>query len=306
MTNKPGAALQIAERVHAMAQEQDDPALLLRAYNLLAGTFYYLGDIGGAHQYVMRGVSIWRSGHVRPEASAGDLESGTVVCIGMAAICEWHFDHTASSQALINEAISLAKELNDISALALTIQWATNLAYYDHNPVDVERLASFSMELSTRQNFPHWLTHGVILRGWARSVLVDRTGGIACIEDGIRDYRTTGAMQDMPFLLALKAEALYLGGHTSQALEAIGEAEALVERSGERSWLTELHRLHGVFLTAIGADETQIEASFCAAINTAREQKSIALAKRAVGTYAQYGRQNASASAGRGFRLPLW
>jgi hypothetical protein len=31
-------------------------------------------------------------------------------------------------------------------------------------------------------------------------------------------------------------------------------------------------------MAAIGADEVQIEASFCAAINTAKEQKSIPLA----------------------------
>ncbi len=35
-------------------------------------------------------------------------------------------------------------------------------------------------------------------------------------------------MQDPPFLLALKAAALHLGGRTSDALEAIREAEALV------------------------------------------------------------------------------
>jgi hypothetical protein len=33
-------------------------------------------------------------------------------------------------------------------------------------------------------------------------------------------------MQDLPFLLALKAEALHLGGGTSVALLTIGEAEA--------------------------------------------------------------------------------
>ena len=41
-----------------------------------------------------------------------------------------------------------------------------------------------------------------------------------------------------------------------------------------------------------GADETQIEASFCAAIQIAREQKSISLEKRAEGTYAEYRREN--------------
>ena len=54
-----------------------------------------------------------------------------------------------------------------------------------------------------------------------------------------------------------------------------------------------------------GAEEMQIEASFCAAIRTAREHKSVSLEKRAEGTYAEYRRQKASGSGGRGFRLPL-
>ena len=105
--------------------------------------------------------------------------------------------------------------------------------------------------------------------------------------------------------LALKAEALHLADRTSEALEAITEAEAMVERFEERWLCVELHRLRGVFLVAIGADETQIEASFCEAIRTAREQKSVSLEKRAEATYAEYRRQKASESGGRGFRLPL-
>ena len=64
--------------------------------------------------------------------------------------------------------------------------------------------------------------------------------------------------------------------------------------------------LHGVFLAAMGAEETQIEASFCAAIRIAKEQKSVSLEKRAEGTYAEYRRQKAGVLGGRGFRLPLW
>ena len=112
-------------------------------------------------------------------------------------------------------------------------------------------------------------------------------------------------MLTVPFLLALKSEALHLAGRTAEALEAIREGDALVQRFENRYWSAELHRLRGVFLAAIGDDETQIEASFSAAISTAREQKSISLEKRAKGTYAEYRRQKASTSAGRGFRLPL-
>ena len=87
--------------------------------------------------------------------------------------------------------------------------------------------------------------------------------------------------------------------------KAIREAEALAEEREERWWSAELQRLRGVFLTAMGAEESQIEASFCAAIRIAKEQKSVSLEKRAEATYAEYRRQKASGSGGRGFRLPL-
>jgi len=65
------------------------------------------------------------------------------------------------------------------------------------------------------------------------------------------------------------------------------------------------HWLRRVFFAAIGADEADIEASFCEAIRIAKQQKSISLEKRAEATYAEYRRQKASGSGGRGFRLPL-
>ena len=92
---------------------------------------------------------------------------------------------------------------------------------------------------------------------------------------------------------------------TAEALEAINEAEALAERFENRYHCAELHRLRGVFLAAIGANEAQIEASFCEAIRIAKEQKSVALEKRAQATHAEYCRQKASGSEGRGFRLPI-
>jgi predicted ATPase len=276
---------------------------MIGAYNVLAGTLQYLGDFDSARQYVMRGVQIWRSGSV--PSHAGELESHAVVCLCFAALFEWHFGEIASYQATMAEAISLAKELNETNALAVALYFAAFLGNYERNPAEVERVASDLIELSTLQSFSHWLALGSILRGWARSVLGDTTEGISWIEDGIEDYRGTGSMIDLPYLLSLKAEALYLADRTPEAIQTIREAEAPVERFDARWWSAELHRLRGVFLTAMGAEEMRIEASFCAAIRTAREQKSVSLEKRAEGTYTEYRRQKASGSGVRGFRLPL-
>ena len=160
--------------------------------------------------------------------------------------------------------------------------------------------------MSTRQNFAQWLAGRAVLRGWARSAFGEATEGVSWIEGGIADYRATVGIVATPYFLALKAEALNLANRTSEAIEAINEAEAVAERREERWWSAELHRLRGVFLATLGADEAQIEASFQAAMSTARQQKSVSLEKRAEATYAEYRRQKASGSAGRGFRLPLW
>jgi hypothetical protein len=95
----------------------------------------------------------------------------------------------------------------------------------------------------------------------------------------------------LPDSLVLKAEALHLANRPSEALAALEEAEALAQRTEERECFAELHRLRGVFLAAIGADKAQIEASFCAAIKIATEQKSTSLAKRAEATYEEYRKQ---------------
>jgi serine/threonine protein kinase/tetratricopeptide (TPR) repeat protein len=304
MTDKLSSALHIAEQDYSLAQEQNDPALVTGACAALAATLFFLGDFESSRQYAMQGVQIWRSGGVKSHPE--DVDTPVVACLCHGALSGWHLGEIGSCKANMNEAISLARNLNDMHALALALNWAAKLADCERNPAEVDRLASELIELSTRYNFVYWLAIGDIWRGWARSASGDTAESIPCIEQRIRDYRATGLMLRLPYFLAQKAEALYFSGRAYEALEAISEAHTLAERSEERWWCAELHRLRAVFLTTMGADETQIEASFCEAIKIARGQKSISLEKRAEATYAEYRRQKASGSGRRGFRLPLW
>ena len=192
-----------------------------------------------------------------------------------------------------------------MSALGFALWHAGCLAHLKSDPSEVERCLSDLIELSTHHNFVNFVPLATVLRGWARSASGDSAEGLAWIEDGIENWRATGAILDLPFLLALKAEVLHLENRSSESLEAIEEAEALVEITERRNWSAELYRLRGVFLAALGADESQIETSFHEAIRIAKEQKSIFLEKRADGTYAEYRRQKASGSGGRAFQLPL-
>jgi predicted ATPase len=297
MTAKLTATLQITKRIYSLAQQQDDPLLMTGACRAFTAALYYSGNFEAARQYATLGLQIWRARSV--ESRVQELIAPAVECLAYEALSEWHFGEITSCKTNMAEAIVLARELNDMAALGLALYWAGLLAHFEGNPTEVERLASNLIELSTRQAFASWLPGGVVLRGWARSASGDTAEGVSWIQDGIRDYQATGATLRLPYFLSLKAEALHLADRTAEALETIKEAEVIAERSEGRWWCAEMHRLRGVFLATLGADKAQIEASFCAAIRTANEQKSVSLAKRAEASSAEYRCRNKRAGRSR-------
>jgi tetratricopeptide (TPR) repeat protein len=302
VTDKVSAALRIVERLYLLAQEQNDAGLMLGAYGALASTLYFLGDFETARQYARHGVQLWRS---RVEYPAEEYIAPIASCLNYGALCEWHFGEIATCHSMTYEGISVARELKDTDALAQALSCAAAVAYFERDPAETDRFASEMIELSTRHHLVFWLALGTIYRGWALCASGNTSEGIPGIEQGIRDLQKMGPVIGLPGYLARKAEALHLADRTSEALWAINEAEALAERFEQRYLSAELHRLRGVFLAALGADETQIEASFREAIRIAKEQKSVSLEKRAEATHAEYRRQKESASGGCGFRLPL-
>jgi hypothetical protein len=208
VTDKMSAAMHVAERAYSLAQRQDDPTQMIWACNALALTFFFLGDFESARQFAIRAVEIWHSGG--GQSHRGDIDTPVVGCLSFRAMCEWHRGEIASSQAIMAEAISLARELKDMHALAGALSWASALATYERDPAEADRFASELIELSTRHNFVYWLAQAEIYRGWARSASGGTAKGIPWIEQGIRDFPAAGTLVGMPGYLALKAEALYL------------------------------------------------------------------------------------------------
>ena len=294
MTSDLRATMQMAKRLYRLAKEHDTPALMLGAYDTLVTTLYFSGRFDAARKSAVLGLRIWHSGKVQCQVE--EIIAPAVVCLLYKGVSEWHFGHLQKCTEDLAKASSLAKDLNDMQGSVFVLYIMAHIAHFAENAAEVERLASDMMELSTRKNVGTWLPHGRVLLGWARSASGRIAEGLSSIEDGIAEYRSAGAIVALPFFQTLKAEALHLAGRTSEALAALEEGETVVERSGARVWSAELRRLRGVFLAFLGADETQIEASFRTAISTARAQRSSSLTARAEASYLEYRRQKGRVS----------
>jgi adenylate cyclase len=90
-------------------------------------------------------------------------------------------------------------------------------------------------------------------------------------------------------IYATLAEAHARAGQPEDGLAVLAEAHARVERTGERGFDSELHRLEGeLFLLRGEANaEAEAEASFCQAIEVARRQQARSWELRAVTSLAR-------------------
>ena len=198
MTEKLTASMQIARRIYSLAQEQNNSALMIGAHRdfgrdaLLFGPFRdgaTIRDAGCSDLSLKRRTVSGRRG---PRAGRRLFVLGGSIRVASR--------RDRLLPATMAEAISLAKEVNDMHALTIALLNAACLAHFERNPAEVERCASDLIELCTRQNFATWLPPGAVLRGWARSALGDPVEGILWIEDGIRDYRATGSIWVCPII----------------------------------------------------------------------------------------------------------
>ncbi len=149
--------MEIAQRVNSLAQKESDPALIMGAYRSLAEPLYSSGDFERARDYAIRAIQIWRSGVQSP---VEEVDLPVVTCLTTMALCQWHFGEIDRSKATIAEAISLARDLNDMWPSALAIFIGGILARLENNFSEVESSALELVELSTRCNFATSLTLG--------------------------------------------------------------------------------------------------------------------------------------------------
>src|SRR5215475_2148505 len=112
----------------------------------------------------------------------------------------------------------------------------------------VHEHAEAAVALATDQGFPIWAAWGTSIRGWALAMQGQGAEGMAQVHQGIGASRATGAMLRVPYFSALLAEVTAHLGHPEDGLQALAEANTLVEQHENRWWEAEISRLRGNLL----------------------------------------------------------
>jgi hypothetical protein len=110
-TDKLPVAMEIAKRIYSLAEGLHDATFMVGAYRSLATTFLLEGDFESGLQHARCGIKIWREGGM--PSPVEEVHAPAILCLAFGAVCEWTLGEIGSCQAMMTEALSLAKTLND-------------------------------------------------------------------------------------------------------------------------------------------------------------------------------------------------
>ena len=288
-------ARELGEQLLTLAQRVREVELLLVAHNVLGDTLVWLGEFAGARAHLEQGMALYHPQQHRSHAFLYGYDSG-VHCLAFGAWALWYLGYPDQALRRIHDALTLAQELSHPFSLAFALAFAAWLHQLRREGQAAQERAAATIALATEQGFPFWEAWGTILRGWALAEQGQSAEGIAQMRQGIAAWRATGAELQLPYYLALLAEAYGKAGQAEEGLRVLAEALTAVHKTGERQHEAELYRLKGELLLqqATGSDD-EAETCLHQALDIARHQQAKSLELRAAMSLSACGSARASA-----------
>jgi len=282
---------ELAEQFFSMARRAQDTALLLEAHRVMGQTMYWLGEMAVAREHFEQGMALYNPQKHRSHAFLYGQDPA-VICRGFSAWIIWMLGYPDHALHGINEALTLAQELDHPFSLALALHFTAFLRQFRQEAQAVQERAEALMALSTEKGFPFWLAHGTILRGWALTAQGAGAEGIAQMHQGLVAYRGTGAELQRLYFLGLLAEAYGKVGQIEEGLTVLNAALDTVNKTGERYWEAELYRRKGeLLLIQQGQKMGEAEECFRQALHIACRQQAKSLELRVAMSLSRVWRQ---------------
>lgn len=287
-------ALEIAEQFLQLGEKVHDPAALLWGHNTVGITQLFLGELAASRAHLKQAAAFYA-----PEQQRAYLalygQDPKVTCLAFGANGLWLLGDTDQALAMSCEAVALARHSGHGYSLALALYFAAVLHQWRGQPGASRACAEELVRLAEEHGFMLWSAGGTVLRGRALAEQGALEEGIAEIQRGFSAWRSTGAVVNTTYYLALLADTLGAAGRLEEGLAAIAEAIDLAGETGEQLCVAELYRIKGELLrrtaecrrvsqtggTKASPMRPMVSSCFRKAITLARRQGAKALERRA-------------------------
>ncbi len=279
------ASREVAMQLISLAEQEHSVAYEVEAHRPLGQSLFYLGDFAAARDHCARTIALYdpraHGGHVLRYGS-----NSRIVSTSYEAWALWFLGYPDQSLIRGEEALTLARGLGHPFTMAQTLANTMYLYPLRGEVGRTREAAEATIACADEYGFPYWGSIATIHLGWALAMADAAEAGLERMDAGLAAYRRTGATLALPWFLGMFAEAQQAAGRCERAAETLDDALALVERTGERFYAAELHRLRGAFLGERGTSK-EAEAELRRALSIAHEQRALGWSLRAATSLAR-------------------
>ncbi len=287
-------AREMAEQMLQLGQKNQDPAILGQAYHGLGQVLFAAGEFAPAMEHLEQAFALFTRQLLSSPDAISSVQDGRVISLGFLAFSLWHLGYPDQAYQKAQEALTLARELSHPFTLAYGLFFVAAVHGYRGEHARVHQPNEEMLALSLEHGFPVFVSGGTIVRilMLLAQGKVEIEAGIAQIRQSIDTFRATGAVSGHPMLLAVLAELQAGAGQVEEGLASLSEAQATVDRTGERRYDSMLSHIQGKLLLGQTsrmkkADDqrekaAEAETCFTRAVDVARQQKAKSLELQAV------------------------
>ncbi len=273
-------SLKLTEQSLRLAQQIEDPLMVATSHWLLGVYLLNMGVFEPALEHLEHMITFYDPQQHASLAFTMAQDPG-VSALAWAAQALWILGYPDQALERSQEALALAHELDHPYTLGFALCMAGAVFHQMRREEQMVREWNEAMlQLSTEEGFPLFVAGGTILQGWTLAVAERAEAGITDVLHGLDTLKAMGTEMQRSHWLALLAEAQASTGQAEEGLGALAEALVLVEKTGQRYYEPEIHRLMGELLlmqSTEAASETsfhQAEGCFQHAIEVARRQQA--------------------------------
>jgi len=171
----------------------------------------------------------------------------------------------------------------------------------------VHSLAQSLTTLAHEQRFLVYEASGIMQYGWTLAQDGQGEQGVREIQHGLVVTQHGGAEPHRPYYLALLADSYRTTGQIEEALHALTQARALVDKSGGNWYEADVHRLQGEFLLLQSSDnQAEAETCFQQAMTIAQNQQAKSWELRAATNLARLWQQQGKRQAAYALLAPIY
>jgi len=282
------AARELAEELLNLAQNQQDPALVLQAHHAKWATLFDLGEFGAAQEHTKQGIALYDRQEHHTQAYLFGGHDPCVCGQGHAALALWSLGFPDQAVKSSLDALTLAEELSHPISVAHALRYALMVGLYRREARAVRERVTTLLALAAEQDFVDYLALATFMQGWAQVQHGQSEAGLAGMRQGLATGRAVGSRAQEANLLAVLADALGKTGAAEEGLGMLNEALAAGTGGGMTYWEPEFHRLKGELLLSQSAENgAEAEACYNQAIAVASRQQAKSLELRATTSLAR-------------------